>query len=145
MSEFKPVKLRLKIDLVSYPTRAEGLVNMVMRRKAGLAENMERGKFPWYTHRLMHRKRVISELHDSYFRVMMIKHASPKTLEVAYSGLASNENRYWVGEWTIILLGEDRKSVSWSQDVVEKANTQQKGPSGPPDEFEIRWVRDKMW
>ena len=27
-SEFKPVKLRLKIDLVSYPVRAEGLVNM---------------------------------------------------------------------------------------------------------------------
>ncbi len=28
-SEFKPVKLCLKIDLVSYPARAEGLVNMV--------------------------------------------------------------------------------------------------------------------
>ena len=27
-SEYKPVKLRLKIDLVSYPARAEGLVNM---------------------------------------------------------------------------------------------------------------------
>ena len=27
-SEFKPVKLRLKIDLVSYPARAEGSVNM---------------------------------------------------------------------------------------------------------------------
>ena len=26
-SEFRPVKLRLKIDLVSYPARAEGLVN----------------------------------------------------------------------------------------------------------------------
>ena len=29
-SEFKPVKLRLKIDLVSYPARAEGLVNMIV-------------------------------------------------------------------------------------------------------------------
>ena len=28
-SELKPVKLRLKIDLVSYPARAEGLVNMI--------------------------------------------------------------------------------------------------------------------
>ena len=28
-SEFKPVKVRLKIDLVSYPARAKGLVNMV--------------------------------------------------------------------------------------------------------------------
>ena len=29
-SEFKPVKLRLKIDLVSYPARVEGLVNMIV-------------------------------------------------------------------------------------------------------------------
>ena len=29
-SEFEPVKLRLKIDLVSYPALAEGLVNMIM-------------------------------------------------------------------------------------------------------------------
>ena len=28
-SEFKPVKLCLKFDLVSYPARAEGLVNMI--------------------------------------------------------------------------------------------------------------------
>ena len=28
-SEFKPVKLRLKFDLVSNPARAEGLVNMI--------------------------------------------------------------------------------------------------------------------
>ena len=27
-SEFKPVKLRIKIDLVSYPARVEGLVIM---------------------------------------------------------------------------------------------------------------------
>ena len=32
-SEFKPVKLYLKIDLVSYPARAEGLVNRVNKRK----------------------------------------------------------------------------------------------------------------
>ena len=28
-SEFKPVKLRLKMDLVSYPARTEGLVNRI--------------------------------------------------------------------------------------------------------------------
>ena len=32
-SEFKPVKLRLKIDLVSYPARAEGLENMITSAK----------------------------------------------------------------------------------------------------------------
>ena len=31
-SEFKPVNLGLKIDLVSYPARAEGLVNMVITK-----------------------------------------------------------------------------------------------------------------
>ena len=40
---------------------------------------MGRGKkFPWYTHRLTHRKRVTCELHDSYFRLMTIKHAISK-------------------------------------------------------------------
>ena len=45
-----------------------------------LADEMERAKkkFPWYTHRLMPRKRVTSELHDSYFRLMTIKHSISK-------------------------------------------------------------------
>ena len=44
-----------------------------------LADEMGRGKkFPWYTHRLTHRKRVTCELHDSYFRLMTIKHAISK-------------------------------------------------------------------
>ena len=44
-----------------------------------LADEMGRAKkFPWYTHRLMHRKRVTCELHDSYFRLMTIKHAISK-------------------------------------------------------------------
>ena len=37
-SEFKPVKLRLKIDLVSYPARAEGLVNMITTRNLLIIE-----------------------------------------------------------------------------------------------------------
>ena len=44
-----------------------------------LADEMGQGKkFPWYTHRLMHRKRVTCELHDNYFHLMTIKHAIPK-------------------------------------------------------------------
>ena len=45
-----------------------------------LADEMGRGKkkFPWYTHRLMHRKRVTCKLHDRYFRWMTINHAIPK-------------------------------------------------------------------
>ena len=72
---------------------------------ASLADNMGQGKISRYSHRLMHWKRVTCELHDSYFR-----------------------------SWAIE-LGEDRKSVSWRQDVVGKATTQQKGSSGPPIKF----------
>ena len=44
-----------------------------------LADEMGRAKkFPWYTHRLMHRKRVTYELHDSYFCLMTIKHSISK-------------------------------------------------------------------
>ena len=44
-------------------------------------------KTPWYTHRLMYRKRVTCELHDSYFRLMTIKHAIPRI--------------EWAIEWTL--------------------------------------------
>ena len=44
-----------------------------------LADEMGRAKkFPWFTHRLMHQKRVTCELHDSYFRLMTIKHSISK-------------------------------------------------------------------
>ena len=44
-----------------------------------LADEMGRAKkFPWYTHRLMHWKRVTCELHDSYFRLITIKHSISK-------------------------------------------------------------------
>ena len=45
----------------------------------------DRVKIPRYSHRLMHRKRVTCELHDSYFRLMTIKHANQKTAGNAYS------------------------------------------------------------
>ena len=44
-----------------------------------LADEMGRAKkFPWYTHRLMHLKRVTCELHDSYFCLLTIKHSISK-------------------------------------------------------------------
>ena len=44
-----------------------------------LADEMGLGKkFPLNTHRLTHRKRVTSELHDSYFRSTTIQHSIPK-------------------------------------------------------------------
>ena len=50
-----------------------------------LADEMGRGKkIPLYSHRLTHRKRVTSELHDSYFRSMTITLAIPKIAEVTH-------------------------------------------------------------
>ena len=53
-----------------------------------LADEMGRGKkkIPLYSHRLTHRKRVTSELHDSYFRSMTITQAIPKVAEVTHPG-----------------------------------------------------------
>ena len=44
-----------------------------------LADEMRRAKkIPMVHYRVMHRKRVTSELHDSYFRLMTIKHSISK-------------------------------------------------------------------
>ena len=52
------------------------------------------------TVRLMHRKRVTCELHDSYFHSMTIKHAIPSTAEVTYP-----DGQLWGDiEWAIELL-----------------------------------------
>ena len=41
---------------------------------------------PLYSHRLTYRKRMTSELHDSYFRSMTITQAIPKVAEVTHPG-----------------------------------------------------------
>ena len=90
------------------------------------------------TVRLMHRKRVICELHDSYFRSMTIKHAIPRTAEVTHP-----DGQLWGDiEWAIELLYNSVKTgsqwvwrpvgdqMSLRQDAVEKASIQQR--TGPP-------------
>ena len=51
-----------------------------------LTDEMGRGKkkIQLYSHRLTHRKRVTSELHDSCFRSMTITQAIPKIAEVTH-------------------------------------------------------------
>ena len=46
----------------------------------------------------------------------------------------------WVGDWTITLLSEDRKSVRWRSEKLEKwcgreSHHSAEGASGPPSEF----------
>ena len=83
----------LKITIISAPTwrctvRKWHIPMAVMRgnRVGGnwLMKWDELKKFRCYTHRLMHRKRVTSELHDSYFRSMTITKAIPKIAEVTH-------------------------------------------------------------
>ena len=59
---------------------------------------MGQGKIPWYTHRLMHRKIVTCELHDSYFCLMTIKHVIPRTAEMTHPGGQSWGDIVWAIE-----------------------------------------------
>ena len=65
------------------------------RRRAWLTI-WDRVKIPRYSHRLMHRKRVTCELHDSYFRLMTIKHAIPKfewVIELLYNSVKTGSQK----------------------------------------------------
>ena len=76
----------------------------------------------------MHRKRVTYELHDSYFRLMTIKHAIPKiewVIELAlnyYITQSRQKTESWSYSWR----------RSYRREVVGKATS---GPKGP------WWVR----
>ena len=77
----------------------------------------DRVKIPRYSHRLMHRKTC--ELHDSYFHLMTIKHAIPKTTEVTHS-----DGQLWGDiKWVIELLYNSVKTGSqlvWRSESLEK-------------------------
>ena len=90
-----------------------------------LADEMGRGKkFPWYTHRLMHRKRVTCELHDSYFRLMTIKHSQsrrkssaswvPVELKIGRSyrrDVAGKATSGWRGLWALMSWGPEKMLI----------------------------------
>ncbi len=65
----------MRLAITQSPMKANQLT-LVLENTAWLTI-WDKVKIPWYTHRLMHRKRVTRELPDSYFRVMTIKHAIP--------------------------------------------------------------------
>ena len=121
--------IETKRSIVVYwpPTRADmifqrhGSCIFHWRERAWLTI-WDRIKIPRYRYRLMHQKRVTCELHDSYFRLMTIKHAIPKTewaIELLYNSVNTGSQLVWGSKF-------------WRQDVVEKASTQQRaGPPGP--------------
>ena len=79
----------------------------------------------------MHRKRVTSELHDSYFRLMTIKHSISKI------EWASNE-LYNSVEFPVPV--ELKIGRSWRRDVVRKATPGRRGPW----EALMNWGPEKM-
>ena len=98
----------------------------------------------------MHRKRVTSELHDSYFCLMTIKHAIPKiewAIEMAIEWAIERAI-----EWAIELLYNSLKTgsqgvgdqTSWRQDMVGKATPSRRSPQDPRWSLGTRPVGDKM-
>ena len=108
-----------------------------------LADEMGRAKkFPWYTHRLMH-----CELHDSYFRLMTIKHSisaiewalnyyitqSRRKSRASCSRVGNGVRRDVVGKATPGRGGTREPWLNWGPEkmlisAVKKASTQQSGP-----------------
>ena len=101
------------------------------------------------TVRLMYRKRVACELHDSYFRLMTIKHAIPRRAEVTH-----HDDQSWGDiEWAIELLYNSVKTGSqlvwrpvWRQDpLMTRCGRESHYPAewapGPP--VEQTWRRRK--
>ena len=84
--------------------------------------------------RLMHRKRVTCELHDSYFRLMTIKHAIPK-IEWAIE---------WALNYYITQSRQEVRELELETRCGRESHARPKGPSGPPIELGSREVADKM-
>ena len=100
-------------------THSNGSYERISRGRK-LADEIGRAKkFPWYTHRLMHRKRVTSELHDSYIRLMTIKH-SISAIEWVLNYHITQSRRKSSASWV-------RVPASWSEDVVRKATPGRRG------------------
>ena len=124
------------------------------RRKLHIPLAWDRVKTPRYSHKLMHRKRETCELHDSYFRSMMIKTCHSKD---GGSGIFRWPfmGRDWVGVELLYnslhrKFNQFRDKKSWRNDTVEKTASSRRGPRDPrlsswrSDELEIRCGRENQ-
>ena len=110
---------------------------------------MGQGKILRYSHRLMHRKRVTCELHDSYFCLMTIKYAIPGTAEVTHP-----DGQLWGDiEWAIELLYNSVKTgsqlvgdqMSWCEDAVERTAPSRGGPRAPGWAAQENGKKIRLW
>ena len=92
------------------------------------AYDMGQGEGPIVPLTVMHRKRVTSELHDSYFCLMTIKHPISKIQKAIV----------WALNYYLTQLSSGSQAVasripdSWRPDVVGKATPDRGGPRKPP-------------
>ena len=114
-------------------THSNGSLERKSRGRKLVDEMGRAKKFPWYTHRLMHRKRVISELHDSYFRLMTIKQSISK-IEWAsndYITQLSSTGQLSCGQLAVEFDGAVTVGLEWR--CGRESHTRPKGPLGPDE------------
>ena len=76
-------------------------------------------KIPLCCYKVMHRKRVTCELHDSYFRLMTITHAIPKMVELTHSDgqlweeIAGAWRRVYISTWE---FDGNIRPTNWMED-----------------------------
>ena len=101
------------------------------------------------TVRLMHRKRVTCDLHDSFRRSMTIKHAIPRIPLVSHP-----DGQLWGDiEWAIELLYNSVKTGSqlvwWPDPSVTRCGRENQHPTewapGPPVEQTWRTGKKRLW
>ena len=118
-----------------------------------LADEMGRAKkIPIVHYIVMHRKRVTSELHDSYFRLMTIKHSISK-IEWASNDYITQLSSTSQLNWVLVPVEFDAQGASavarrvpdsWRRDVVGKATPDRGGPREPRWSLGSREDADKM-
>ena len=94
----------------------------------------------------MHRKRVTCELHDSYFRLMTIKHSISKiewAIKWALNYYITQSRQKPVAVELQAVPVELEIGRSYRRDVVGKATSGRRGHLGP-DELGSREDADKM-
>ena len=87
-------------------------------------------KVPLCRYRVMHRKRVTCELHDSYFRLMTIKHAIPK-IEWAIE---------WVLNYYITQSRQEVRRLELETRCGRESHARPKGALGSP----MSWGPEKL-
>ena len=114
----------------------------------------DRVKISRYSNKLMHRKKVTCELHDSYFRSMMIKTCHSKDGGSGYSFGHLWEEIEWALNYYITQCTRNSTSLEiisvWGSDELEircsreNQHPQRRGPR-PPVEQPRRTGKKRWW